>query len=82
MPRVSKYGAERLWSESPLVIAPYLVQPSAVAYWSALDYWEMTEQLPRITFIQSPKRKRDLVILGMRFQFIYIKADRFFGLAE
>lgn len=75
-------GPERLWSESPLVIAPYLLQPSAVAYWSALNYWEMTEQMPRITFIQSPKRKRDLVILGMRFRFIYIKEERFFGIAE
>jgi predicted transcriptional regulator of viral defense system len=75
-------GPERLWSESPLVIAPYLLHPSAVAYWSALNYWEMTEQMPRITLIQSPKRKRDLVILGMRFQFIYIKEDRFFGFSE
>lgn len=75
-------GPERYWSESPLLIAPYLLQPSAVAYWSALNYWGMTEQVPRITFIQSPKRKRDLVILGMRFQFVYIKEDRFFGIAE
>jgi predicted transcriptional regulator of viral defense system len=27
-------GPERIWTESPLIVAPYLIQPSAVAYWS------------------------------------------------
>lgn len=75
-------GPERFWSESPLVIAPFLIQPAAVAYWSALHYWQMTEQMPRVTLIQSTKRKQDLEILGMRFQFISIQKDRFFGITE
>ena len=60
-------GPERTWSESPMVIAPYLIQPAAVAYWSALHYWQMTEQIPRTTFVQSTKRKRPVEIQGMRF---------------
>lgn len=60
-------GLERTWSESPMVIAPYLIQPAAVAYWSALHYWQMTEQIPRTTFVQSTKRKRPVEIQGMRF---------------
>ena len=75
-------GPERAWSESPLVIAPYLIQPAAVAYWSALHYWQMTEQIPRITFVQSIKRKQPVEILGMRFQFATIKDERFFGVLE
>jgi len=75
-------GPERFWSESPLVIAPFLIQPSAVAYWSALHYWNMTEQIPRITFIQSTKRKRPMEILGVRFQFVFIKEEHFFGVLE
>jgi len=75
-------GPERTWSESPLIIAPYLIQPAAVAYWSALHYWQMTEQIPRITFVQSTKRKRPLEIQGMRFQFVTVKGDRFFGILE
>src|SRR3989337_67302 len=35
-------GPERFWSESPLVIASHLIEPAAVAYWSALHYWQMT----------------------------------------
>ena len=75
-------GPERTWSESPLVIAPYLIQPAAVAYWSALHYWQMTEQIPRITFVQSTKRKRSMDVLGMRFQFVAVKEARFFGILE
>jgi predicted transcriptional regulator of viral defense system len=75
-------GPERVWSESPLVIVPYLIQPAAVAYWSALHYWQMTEQIPRITFVQSTKRKRPLEIQGVQFRFISIKEGRFFGIAE
>jgi predicted transcriptional regulator of viral defense system len=75
-------GPERFWSESPLVIASYLIQPVAVAYWSALNYWQMTEQVPQVTFVQSTKRKRDLEIIGMRFQFVSIQKDRFFGIIE
>ena len=39
-------GPERAWSESALVIIPHLIRPAAVAYWSALQYWNMTEQVP------------------------------------
>ncbi|HSF81634.1 MAG TPA: type IV toxin-antitoxin system AbiEi family antitoxin domain-containing protein [Anaerolineales bacterium] len=75
-------GPERFWSESPLVIASHLIEPAAVAYWSALLYWQMTEQLPRITFVQSTKRKRPMEIQGMPFQFVMVKNDRFFGIVE
>ena len=75
-------GPERTWPESPLVIAPYLIQPAAVAYWPALHYWQMTEQIPHIRFVQSTKRKQPLEIQGMRFQFVTVKERRFFGVLE
>ena len=75
-------GVERAWSESPLVIAPYLVKPAAVAYWSALHYWQFTEQLPRLTFVQSTRRKRPVEILGLRFRFVTVRAAHYFGVAQ
>jgi predicted transcriptional regulator of viral defense system len=75
-------GPDRTWSESPLVIAPYLIQPAAVAYWSALHYWQMTEQIPRITLVQSTKQKRPVEIRGMRFQFVTVREEKFFGILE
>jgi predicted transcriptional regulator of viral defense system len=75
-------GPERTWSESALVIAPHLVQPAAVAYWSALHYWNMTEQVPHTVFVQSTRRKRPVEVLGMRFRFVTVSQARFFGVAR
>lgn len=77
-------GTERRWSASALVIAPYLVKPAAVAYWSALHYWQLTEQLPSTTFVQSTTRKRPnkKQILGMRFRFVTVGEPKFFGIVR
>lgn len=77
-------GPGRMWSEDSLVIASYLLQRGAIAYWSAAHYWNLTEQLPRTVFIQSPQRKskRELTVAGIRYQFITIRPQRFFGLVK
>lgn len=75
-------GPERAWSESALVIAPHLIQPAAVAYWSALQYWNLTEQVPRVILVQSTRRKRPVQVLGIPFRFITVRAARFFGIAR
>lgn len=75
-------GPERAWSENALVIVPHLVHPAAVAYWSALHYWNLTEQVPSTVFVQCTRRKRDVEILGQRFHFVTIKSARFFGVAQ
>ncbi|MFO7632398.1 MAG: type IV toxin-antitoxin system AbiEi family antitoxin domain-containing protein [Caldilinea sp.] len=75
-------GPERLWSESGLVIAGRLVQPSAVAYWSALHYWGMTEQVPQVVFVQTTQRKAALQVLGMHFRFVTLPERRFFGVVQ
>lgn len=74
-------GPERLWSENAFVLASSLISPGAVAYWSALRFWNMTEQIPRIQFIQTTKRKRALTIQGVEFQFINIAERYFFGIS-
>ena len=77
-------GPGRMWSENSLVIASYLLNRGAIAYWSALHYWNLTEQLPRTVFIQSPlrKSKRELTVAGIRYQFMTIRPQRFFGLVK
>jgi len=74
-------GPERFWSENALVLASNLVSPGAVAYWSALRFWNMTEQIPRVQFIQTTKRKRSLTIQGVEFQFIHVAERYFFGIS-
>jgi predicted transcriptional regulator of viral defense system len=51
------------WSEDPLVIVAQLAPESAVAYWSALHYWGMTEQIPRTIFVQTLKRRGWILLI-------------------
>lgn len=75
-------GPQGNWSEDPLVIANQLVPGGAGAYWSALHYWNMTEQVPRTVFVQTVTRRSTPYseILGVRYQFVTIKQNRFFGI--
>jgi len=69
------------WSEDPLVIAAQLAPEGAVAYWTALHYWGMTEQIPRTIFVQMVRRKykpRD-TILGVRYRFVVVVKRKLFG---
>lgn len=74
-------GPDRIWTEDAFVIARHLVRPSMVAYWSALHYWNLTEQVPRVTYVQTTARKenRRPEVLGMQFRIVRIKPQRFFG---
>lgn len=64
------------------VIGSLLVNPSAIAYWSALNYYGLTEQIPTTVFVQttSRKRKQELEIFGVRYRIVRIKEGKFFGI--
>ena len=74
-------GPERSWSEHALVIAAHLLKTSAVAYWSALHYWRLTEQAPQVVFVQSTSRKfaAEKQVLGVTYRFITVVERKFFG---
>ena len=59
-------GPARTWTENGWVIAQYLTAPAAIAYWSALHYWNMTEQIPQVIFVQTTRRKQPTEIAGMK----------------
>ena len=69
-------GPDRTWTEDAHVIAGHLVSPGMVSYWSALNYWNLTEQVPRITYVQTTARKenRRPRVLGMQFRIVRVKA--------
>ncbi len=77
-------GPERLWTEDALVVASRIHQPAAIAYWSAMRFWNFTEQLPYTVFVQSPVRKFNsrLIVGGVHFHVVTVVNSRFFGLAE
>ena len=74
-------GPDRTWTEDAYIIAGHLVSHAMVGYWSALNYWNLTEQVPRITYVQTTARKerRTPQILGMRFRIVRVKPQKFFG---
>lgn len=74
-------GPEGGWTEDPKVIASQLAPEGAVAYWTALHHWGMTEQIPRTVFVQTGKRKRNsrVTLLGVRYEFIFVVSRKLFG---
>ena len=49
-----------------------------VSHWSALNYWNLTEQVPRVTYVQTTARKenRRPRVLGMQFRIVRVKSRK------
>jgi len=64
------------------VVGSALVEPSAIAYWSALHYHGLTEQIPNVVFVQttSRKKRKELTVLGTRYKIVRVVERKFFGL--
>lgn len=75
-------GPDRQWTEDAYVLATYLVDPAAIGYWSALHYWNLTEQVPRLAYVQTTAdlREHRKEVLGIRFRLVKLKEEKFFGL--
>lgn len=82
----------------PFVISAYLIQPSAVSHWSALQHHGLTEQVPQIitasttTKVLTPsmrekqqyklKLKHAWEVAGIRYEYINVQPKHFFGLEK
>lgn len=62
------------------VIGCFLVDDSAIAYWSALNKHGLTEQFPNTVFIQSTKLKPDKTVFGTKYQFVKIAKTKRVGI--
>lgn len=67
--------------EDPFVVASWIVWPSYISGWAALNYYKLTEQLPfTIHVVTTRKRKRKTVsYAGAKIEFIKIKKSVFSG---
>ena len=74
-----KQGAESIYTEHESAIASELVQPYYIAYWSAMNYHGMTEQVPFTIFIASTKRRKNKTIHDIQYEFITLSKRKFFG---
>jgi len=64
------------------IIASYLVKPYYVGYWSALNHYGFSEQIPRTTFIATTKPKIPMEIVNANYYFVKIAKKKFFGFQE
>ncbi|KCZ72352.1 putative transcriptional regulator [Candidatus Methanoperedens nitroreducens] len=78
----ARAGYEGSWSEVPYLLVPHIIDVYYIGFWSALNYWGMTEQVPRVVFVAATQRKRDLDYGATRFEFVTLKKKRFFGYVE
>lgn len=68
-------------NKDPLVAASRVVWPSYISLWTALRYYNLTEQLPQNVFvITSKKRKKKVIEIGnIKLIYISINPKLFFG---
>jgi predicted transcriptional regulator of viral defense system len=77
-------GEERTPQLHEFLIAMELVSPSVIAYWSALNYYGLTDQLPRTVFVATnhPVRHPPKEALGISFKIVSIRPQKFFGIVQ
>ena len=78
----ARAGYQGLWSEAPFPLVPHLIDQYYIGFWSALNYYGMTEQVPRTVFVAAVKRKKDLEYGPTKFEFVTLSKSRFFGFVE
>jgi len=78
-------GAEKgQYTLNEFVIGSLLVKSYAIAYWSALHFYGLTEQIPNTVFIQTTARKKrqKIRIFGVNYRLIRVKESKLFGIRK
>lgn len=70
------------YTENQFLIAAKLIDPYYIGFWSMLHYYGYTEQLINTVFVVSPKRKKNLFLLGVNYKFVKTTSKKMFGLTE
>jgi predicted transcriptional regulator of viral defense system len=72
------FEPERVLS-NPFFIASRIVYPSYVSFWSALNFYGFTEQVPVMVFLASARKKKEVEFNNSRFKYVLINPEKFFG---
>lgn len=72
-------GVKPRYTEHEFVIGSKLAEPYYIAYWSALNYHHLTEQIPFSVFVATTKRKSRRKILDIDYIFVTLSKRKFFG---
>lgn len=72
-------GSKPKWTEDPFYIASKLANPYYIGFYNMINFYGWTEQIPLTIHIATAKRLKNKVILGIRFEFIFLTEKKFFG---
>ena len=75
-------GIKSIYTEHEFVIGSHLVSPYYIAYWSALNFHNLTEQTPFTIFIATTKRAGSRQVLGLKYKFVTLYEKKFFGFTK
>ena len=75
---VTGYDKKRLLS-NPFYIATNCVVPSYVSYWSMLNYYGFTEQVPRTILVATTKQKKEIHFEHYFFKYVHVKKEKLYG---
>ena len=64
------------------VIGNFLAPDGGIAYWSALNSLGLTEQFPNVIFVQTAKRRGELIFKNLRYRFVKVDARKLKGYKE
>jgi len=77
-------GSSTISARAHIVNPNQQIQPGgyAISYWSALNYYGYTEQIPRTVFVSTPKRGTSTAhdILDVPYRLVFLSPKKFFGL--
>ena len=76
----ARAGAEGGWSQSIFRVIDAVVGGEYyVGFWSAMNYWGMTEQIPRVVHVVTASRHRPFLFQGQRVRLVTLRPGRIFG---
>ncbi len=75
-------GPGASYGTHPFMYARKLATPYYIGFASALNYYGITEQVSRTTYVATTKQKKPLGFHAQRYQFVRLDRKRFFGFEE
>lgn len=76
----ARAGYQTSWTEDVLSFIDEIQNEYYVGYWTAFNYWQMTEQIPLTIFIATTKRNRNFIYNDIvPIHFITLSPYKFFG---
>ncbi len=77
-------GEKGKYTLHEFIIGSLIVSPYAISYWSALNYYGLTEQIPSTVFLQTTvwKKKQEIEIFGVKYKIVRVKKEKFFGIRK